>query len=207
MASRFVVTYFLNELPVAYFEQMREVIFIDMKPALDLVQRDVAMQVVVNKRHDLIQLLVCIVPEIDRSRISGDELIEMHQQADKRQLDQQIALRQPAPFVRLHLCEIPLQSLRPDQFARHPVEAARLFALEVTQQILLLIAVVQTQLRPEKQQHALIAFLRSKDVWSKMEKKLAVTTPRIQDGMPYTTVDGKYNDRQDADRAWWTNSF
>lgn len=43
-------------------------------------------------------------------------------------------------------------------------------------------------------------------VWEKIEKKIAVTSERIQDGMPYTSKDGKYIDRQD-DASWWTNSF
>lgn len=39
-------------------------------------------------------------------------------------------------------------------------------------------------------------------------KKLARTSARIKDTIPYTTTDGVYDDRSDFDRVfWWTNSF
>lgn len=43
--------------------------------------------------------------------------------------------------------------------------------------------------------------------WEKIVGKISVTANRIQDGMPYTTRDGKYDDCQETDASWWTNSF
>lgn len=44
-------------------------------------------------------------------------------------------------------------------------------------------------------------------VWENIEKKVSKTADRIQDGMPYTTKNGTYDDWQKDDPAWWTNSF
>lgn len=43
-------------------------------------------------------------------------------------------------------------------------------------------------------------------IWDKIEKKVAITSDRIKDGMPYTTINGVYDDWQD-NPSWWTNSF
>lgn len=45
------------------------------------------------------------------------------------------------------------------------------------------------------------------DTWNKIESKISVTSDRIRDGMPYTTRNGVYDDRQYDYPAWWTNSF
>lgn len=45
------------------------------------------------------------------------------------------------------------------------------------------------------------------ETWEKIAAKVSETSKRIQDGMPYTTRNGVYDDWQDADTAWWTNSF
>ncbi|SDD56045.1 unsaturated chondroitin disaccharide hydrolase [Paenibacillus sp. UNCCL117] len=42
--------------------------------------------------------------------------------------------------------------------------------------------------------------------WDRIAAKLSVTSDRIQDGMPYTTKNGVYDDCQD-DAGWWTNTF
>lgn len=42
--------------------------------------------------------------------------------------------------------------------------------------------------------------------WEKIEFKIAVTSERIKDSMPYTTHNGTYDDWQ-TDIDWWTNSF
>jgi unsaturated chondroitin disaccharide hydrolase len=48
------------------------------------------------------------------------------------------------------------------------------------------------------------AFIR--DTWGKIESKVAITSERIKDGMPYTTYNGVYDDWQDQS-SWWTNTF
>lgn len=45
------------------------------------------------------------------------------------------------------------------------------------------------------------------DVWKRCKDKLFKTTERIGDTIPYTTVNGKYDDKTESDIAWWTNSF
>lgn len=42
--------------------------------------------------------------------------------------------------------------------------------------------------------------------WNKIENKISVTSDRIQDRMPYTVRNGKYDDMS-SDPYWWTNSF
>ncbi|TFE28625.1 glycoside hydrolase family 88 protein [Cohnella luojiensis] len=44
------------------------------------------------------------------------------------------------------------------------------------------------------------------DTWDRIAGKVAITSERIKDGMPYTTRNGVYDDWQDSD-SWWTNSF
>ena len=44
------------------------------------------------------------------------------------------------------------------------------------------------------------------DLWKRTEEKLSRTAKRIQDGMPYTTIDGAYDDWQDVPHGW-TNTF
>ncbi|WNR42940.1 glycoside hydrolase family 88 protein [Paenibacillus roseipurpureus] len=44
------------------------------------------------------------------------------------------------------------------------------------------------------------------NTWSKIERKLSVTSRRIKDGMPFKTIDGVYDDWQDL-MDWWTNTF
>lgn len=44
------------------------------------------------------------------------------------------------------------------------------------------------------------------ELWRKIERKVNVTSERLKDTMPYTTEDGRYDDRQDV-FVWWTNSF
>jgi Glycosyl Hydrolase Family 88. len=44
------------------------------------------------------------------------------------------------------------------------------------------------------------------DTWTRIIDKVAVTSGRIKDGMPYTTNNGVYDDWQ-ADASWWTNTF
>ncbi|MDF2937125.1 MAG: ugl 1, partial [Paenibacillaceae bacterium] len=45
------------------------------------------------------------------------------------------------------------------------------------------------------------------ETWEKIAGKVSVTANRIQDGMPYTTRYGKYDDCQESEPSWWTNSF
>lgn len=44
------------------------------------------------------------------------------------------------------------------------------------------------------------------DIWDKVEAKIAVTSDKIRDGMPYTIRNGVYDDWQDY-ASWWTNTF
>ncbi|NBC68864.1 glycosyl hydrolase family 88 [Paenibacillus sacheonensis] len=44
------------------------------------------------------------------------------------------------------------------------------------------------------------------DTWKRIVDKVAVTSARIKDGMPYTTHGGIYDDWQD-NASWWTNTF
>lgn len=44
------------------------------------------------------------------------------------------------------------------------------------------------------------------EVWDKIERKVSITADRIKDGMPYSTVNGVYDDWQD-NASWWTNTF
>ncbi len=42
--------------------------------------------------------------------------------------------------------------------------------------------------------------------WEKIETKVAGTSKKIKDSMPYTTINGKYDDWQ-SNASWWTNTF
>ncbi len=45
------------------------------------------------------------------------------------------------------------------------------------------------------------------ETWSKIEKKLAVVSKRTAGKIPYTTIDGKYDNKAENNAAWWTNGF
>lgn len=46
------------------------------------------------------------------------------------------------------------------------------------------------------------------DVWKRCKDKVYKTSARIKDTIPYTTKNGKYDDKSGPDSiAWWTNSF
>lgn len=45
------------------------------------------------------------------------------------------------------------------------------------------------------------------EIWSKIDNKLKVVAPLNKDKIPYTTVDGVYNDMAKEDITWWTNGF
>ncbi len=45
------------------------------------------------------------------------------------------------------------------------------------------------------------------NVWHKLDKKLSVATVKNRDIIPYTSNDGKYDDRGKANVAWWSNGF
>jgi len=45
------------------------------------------------------------------------------------------------------------------------------------------------------------------ELWKRIEEKLGITSERLQDSLPYTTVAGRYNDCDPKDRSWWTNTF
>lgn len=45
------------------------------------------------------------------------------------------------------------------------------------------------------------------EIWSKIDSKLKVVAPLNKDKIPYTTVDGVYNDMAKEDITWWTNGF
>ena len=45
------------------------------------------------------------------------------------------------------------------------------------------------------------------EVWKKLDKKLSAEAVRNRDKIPYTTVDGVYNNMAKDDVTWWTNGF
>ncbi|MDO5396970.1 MAG: glycoside hydrolase family 88 protein [bacterium] len=45
------------------------------------------------------------------------------------------------------------------------------------------------------------------EVWNKIDSKLKVVAPLNKDKIPYTTVNGVYNDMASEDITWWTNGF
>ncbi len=44
-------------------------------------------------------------------------------------------------------------------------------------------------------------------LWDRVEKKVNVTADRIKDTMPYTTKNGRYDNAEERDVSWWTNTF
>ncbi|WP_083258637.1 glycoside hydrolase family 88 protein [Cellulosilyticum sp. I15G10I2] len=44
-------------------------------------------------------------------------------------------------------------------------------------------------------------------IWKKIEKKLELTAKRNNQKLPYTVVDGQYDDQSQKDPNWWTNGF
>jgi unsaturated chondroitin disaccharide hydrolase len=45
------------------------------------------------------------------------------------------------------------------------------------------------------------------EIWSKIERKMKIVSPRSVNKIPYTTVDGVHDDRRYQDVTWWTNGF
>ena len=45
------------------------------------------------------------------------------------------------------------------------------------------------------------------EIWNKIDAKLKVVAPLNKDKIPYTTVNGVYNDMVKEDITWWTNGF
>lgn len=45
------------------------------------------------------------------------------------------------------------------------------------------------------------------EIWAKIDSKLRTVAPLNKDKIPYTTVDGVYNDMAKEDITWWTNGF
>ena len=44
-------------------------------------------------------------------------------------------------------------------------------------------------------------------VWDKLDKKLSGVAVRSRDKIPYTTMDGKHDNKAETDITWWTNGF
>lgn len=44
-------------------------------------------------------------------------------------------------------------------------------------------------------------------VWEKLDKKLSGVAVRSRDKIPYTTIDGKHDNKDETDITWWTNGF
>ena len=45
------------------------------------------------------------------------------------------------------------------------------------------------------------------NTWKKVEKKLARTAVKSRDIIPYTTINGKHDNKVEKDVTWWTNGF
>ena len=45
------------------------------------------------------------------------------------------------------------------------------------------------------------------EVWERADKKLKNVAPRSKNKIPYTTINGVHNDKQENDICWWTNGF
>ena len=45
------------------------------------------------------------------------------------------------------------------------------------------------------------------ETWDKIEKKLKRVAPRNQDNLPYTSVNGHFDDQSKNNVSWWTNGF
>ena len=44
-------------------------------------------------------------------------------------------------------------------------------------------------------------------VWEKINAKMNKVVDNVGDKIPYTTIDGRFDDRFETDPAWWTNGF
>ena len=44
-------------------------------------------------------------------------------------------------------------------------------------------------------------------VWEKLDKKLSLAAVKNRDIIPYTSNDGKYDNRGKDNISWWTNGF
>lgn len=49
--------------------------------------------------------------------------------------------------------------------------------------------------------------LWAKEVSEKIKQKMKIVAERSKDKIPYTTVDGMFDDKSDRDICWWTNGF
>lgn len=49
--------------------------------------------------------------------------------------------------------------------------------------------------------------LWAKEVSEKIKQKMKIVAKRSKDKIPYTTVDGMFDDKSDRDICWWTNGF
>ena len=47
----------------------------------------------------------------------------------------------------------------------------------------------------------------AKEVSEKIKKKMLFVAERNQTNIPYTTVDGRFDDWTNKDVCWWTNGF
>lgn len=45
------------------------------------------------------------------------------------------------------------------------------------------------------------------EIWDRIDRKLMITANTAFNKIPYTTVNGIYNNKYDEDDAWWTNGF
>ena len=45
------------------------------------------------------------------------------------------------------------------------------------------------------------------ETWAKFEEKLSAVTDKTGDKIPYTTIDGTYDDQREKRIHWWTNGF
>lgn len=46
-----------------------------------------------------------------------------------------------------------------------------------------------------------------KEIWDKIDHKLTHTAQKSFNKIPYTTINGVYNNKMEEDKAWWTNGF
>ena len=44
-------------------------------------------------------------------------------------------------------------------------------------------------------------------IWQKIDNKLSVATVNNRNIIPYTSNDGKYDDRGSENVSWWSNGF
>lgn len=45
------------------------------------------------------------------------------------------------------------------------------------------------------------------EMWERLDKKLSKTCISARGKLPYTTVNGVFDDKQGEDISWWTNGF